>query len=231
VKRLLAFALLVLPITANAEVRPVPGTGDPRIQTVLYDPNQVIQLQVAVGYQLTLEFGADERIETVAVGDSAAWQVTPSKRGDHLFIKAGQGGAATNMTVITDARSYSFVLNPAYGLAPDMAFTVRLRFQAPATAATVAADTAIGDGRYRLSGARALRPSAIDDDGVHTYIEWGSRQAMPAVFELDADDRETLVNGMMRDGTYVIDSVSNRLLFRLDARMAYATRRPKLPKH
>lgn len=227
-KRALALLLMMSPTVALAQVRPVPDGGDPRIQSVLYDPQQVIQLQVAAGYELDLEFAPGERIETVAVGDSGAWQVTPSKRGDHLFIKA-QSGTATNMTVITDARSYVFALVPAYGVTPDMAFTVKLRFASTAAAPADAA-AAVGVGRYRLRGSRALRPSAIDDDGVHTYIEWSLHQAMPAVFALDAQDRETLVNGMMRDGRYVIDSVSNRLLFRLDADMAYATRRPKLPK-
>ena len=224
-------ALLLLcaaTVPALAEVRPTPGSGDPRIQTILYDPDQVIQLQVAPGYQLTLEFGPDERIENVAVGDSGAWQVTPNKRGDHLFIKAAQGGVATNMTVVTEARTYSFSLTPAYGPTPDLAFTVRVRFP-PTAVAAVEAGTGVAPeiGRYKLSGTRALRPSAIDDDGVHTYLEWPPGETMPAVFAISADGRETLVNGMMRDHRYVIDSISNRLIFRLDAGTAYATRIPR----
>lgn len=213
---------------ALAEVRPTPGTGDPRIQTILYDPDQVVQLQVAPGYQLTLEFGPDERIENVAVGDSGAWQVTPNKRGDHLFIKAAQNGVTTNMTVVTEARTYNFSLTPAYGPTPDLPFTVRVRFPPPAVATVEPGNgTAPEIGRYKVSGARALRPSAIDDDGVHTYLEWPPGASMPAVFAIAADGRETLVNGMMRDHRYVIDSISNRLVFRLDARTAYATRIPR----
>ena len=47
---------------------------------------------------------------------------------------------------------------------------------------------------------------------------------MPAVFALDPLGQETLVNGMMRDGMYVIDSVAKRLVFRLNAQTAYASR-------
>ena len=210
---------------ALAEVRPTPGSGDPRIQTILYDPDQVIQLQVAPGYQLTLEFGPDERIENVAVGDSGAWQVTPNKRGDHLFIKAAQNGVTTNMTVVTEARTYSFSLTPAYGSTPDLPFTVRVRFPPPAVATVEPGNGTVPEiGRYKFSGARTLRPSAIDDDGIHTYLEWPSGATMPAVFAIGSDGRETLVNGMMREHRYVIDSISNRLVFRLDARTAYATR-------
>lgn len=227
--RAIALVLLAVPSLSLAEVRPTPGTGDPRIQTVVYDPEQVIQLQVAVGYQLTLEFGTDERIENVAVGDSGAWQVTPNKRGDHLFIKAAQNGVTTNMTVVTDARTYSFVLAPAYGPTPDLPFTVRIKLEAPVIATIDAGGPAkLEEGEYKLSGSRALRPSAISDDGTHTYMQWAQSQTMPAVFAIDPQGQETLVNGMMRNGMYVIDSVANRLVFRLNAQTAYASRqRPR----
>ena len=224
-------ALLLLSSGVRAEVRPAPAEGgDPRIQTVLYDPQQVIQLQVASGYQLTVEFAPDERIETVAVGDGGAWQVTPTKRGDHLFIKGGQSGVTTNMTVVTDVRTYNFLLSPAYGPTPDMAFVVRVQVS-PAVIATVAdaPSAKLEGGRYKLSGDRALRPVAIDDDGVHTYIDWAPGQTLPAIFAIDALGKESLVNGMIRGGHYVVDSVANRLIFRIDRQVAFATRRPRLP--
>ena len=65
---ILALAFAALP--AHAQVRPQPGSGDPRIQSVMYDADQVVQLQVPTGYELTVEFAPDERIENVAVGDS-----------------------------------------------------------------------------------------------------------------------------------------------------------------
>lgn len=227
IRNWLALAIAI-PSLLAAEVRPTPGTGDPRIQTVLYDPEQVIQLEVAVGYQLTLEFGPDERIENVAVGDSGAWQVTPNKRGDHLFVKSAGNAAPTNMTVVTDSRTYTFSLTPAYGGSAALPFTVRFRF-APAAVATVVVGSVppVAIGRYKLSGSRAVRPSAMDDDGVHTYLEWLPGQTMPAVFAVDAHGQETLVNGMVRDGRYVIDSVSDRLVFRLDGQIADAARRPR----
>ena len=215
---------LLLPAGAMAQVRPTPGPGDPRIQTVVYDANQVVQLQVASGYQLAVEFAPDERIENVAVGDSGAWQVTPNKRGDHLFIKALQQGAATNLTVVTDARSYVFELQPMFGPLPDMAYTVRFTYPTPATAAVVAAVPTPTPGRYKLGGTRALRPSQIDDDGVHTYIVFPADKPLPAIFAIDAKGQEMLVDGAMRDGTYVIDDVKPRLLFRLDKDVATATR-------
>ena len=82
-------------------------------------------------------------------------------------------------------------------------------------------------GRYRLSGARALRPSRISDDGIHTYIEWPREAALPAVYSLDERGQESLVNGMMRDDLFVIDAVVRRLVFRIDRDVARAERVPE----
>lgn len=211
---------------AVAQVAPQSGTGDPRIQSVEYKADQVVLLQAAPGYQVSVEFAPDERIENVAIGDSGAWQATPNKRGDHLFIKPIQGGVTTNMTVLTDARTYSFELRGLFGPQPDMAYTLRFRY--PGTASADGSEAAAGTepqrGRYRLSGDRAIRPSGIDDDGAKTYIEWSSDAALPAVYSVDAAGRESLVNGNMRDGIFVIDSVVERLVFRLDRQIARAIR-------
>ena len=228
--RLVAVLLaLLMPVAAMAQVRPAPGPGDPRIQTVLYDTNQVVQLQVATGYQLTVEFALDERIENVAVGDSGAWQVTSNKRGDHLFIKAVQPGVTTNLTVVTDARSYMFDLAPLYGPLPDMAYTVRFTYPPTAVASVADAAPVVEPGRYKLGGTRAIRPSQIDDDGEKTYIVWPADKPLPAIFAIDEKGREMLVDGYMRDGQYVIDSVKQKLLFRLDKDVANAVRvKPKV---
>ena len=217
-----AAALLALaPAPLAAQVQPQPGAGDPRIQTVLYDADQVVRLQGAPGYQIDVEFASDEQIENVAVGDSAAWQVTPNRRGDHLFVKPILSGVTTNMTVVTTARVYLFELVPPAG--GDVPFTVRFRYPTE-TAAVDDAPAAAIEGRYRLSGARALRPSRIADDGTHTYIEWPRERALPAVYALDAQGQETLVNGGMREGLFVIDGVAPRLIFRIDRNVARADR-------
>lgn len=223
---LLATALTAVPLAAESQ--PQAEIGDPRIQSVAYDPNQIVLLQGAPGYQITVEFGPDEQIENVAVGDSGAWQVTPNRRGDYLFVKAVQA-VPTNMTVVTSVRTYLFELAPLYGPSPQMAYTVRFTY--PADAADSVADEAPASevqGTYRLSGARALRPSRIADDGRHTYIEWPRDRALPAVYALDSEGRETLVNGAMRDELFVVDSVVAKLVFRIDDHVARAERiRPR----
>lgn len=228
--RLLAIALPLLlpPVAALAQARPpLPppplAPANPRFQSVEYAPDTVFTLRAAPGYQVLVELAPDERIENIALGDSGAWQVTANKRGDRLFVKAIQSGVTTNMTIITDARLYAFELVPLPAPEPDMAYTLRFRYPDPAAAAA-AASAEVQAGRYKMQGARALIPSGMHDDGVHTYIEWPAGRTLPAVYAVNDQGKETLVNGMMRDGRMVIDSVQQKLIFRIDGRKATAMR-------
>lgn len=223
---LLAVGALVMGLPAQAQMRPTPGTGDPRLRTVEYHADQIVQLEVAAGYQLSVEFAPDERIESVAVGDSAAWLVTTNQRGSHLFVKPARADANTNMTVITDTRIYLFDLQALSSPSHDMAYNVRFTFAAEGPPPV--ADTAqkMLNGSYRMSGDRRLRPAAIGDDGKQTFIEWPANVALPAIYAIDERGEERLVNGAMREGLFVIDSVSPRLVFRIDNRSARARRVP-----
>lgn len=221
----LAAILMLAPSLAHAQAAPppLPAPPNPRFQSIEYSPDQVFTLQAAPGYQVTVELAPDEHIENVAIGDSGAWQVTANRRGDRLFVKAVRSDVTTNMTVVTDARLYSFELVPLPGPQPDMAYALRFHYPSPEAAA---AETASGAelGRYKMRGARALIPSGMHDDGVHTYIEWPPGRTLPAIYAVNDQGKETLVNGMMRDGWMVIDSVQAKLVFRIDRSSATAQR-------
>ena len=221
----LAAALLLAPSLACAQAAPppLPAPPNPRFQSIEYSPDQVFTLQAAPGYQVTVELAPDEHIENVAIGDSGAWQVTANRRGDRLFVKAVRSDVTTNMTVVTDARLYSFELVPLPGPQPDMPYALRFHYPSPAA---VPAETASGAelGRYKMRGARELIPSGMHDDGVHTYIEWPPGRTLPAIYAVNDQGKETLVNGMMRDGWMVVDSIQAKLVFRIDRHSATAQR-------
>lgn len=208
---------------ASAEVTPLPGARDPRIQSLDYDPDQVVRLRTAPGYALSVEFSPDERIETVAIGASAGWQVTATKRADRLFIKQEQSAADTNLTVITDARRYIFALAPGYG--PDPQSPYNLRFTYPGISSAPAVEVERLHGTYRFSGAKALRPVEMVDDGQATSILWSPALDLPAVYAVDATGREAIVNGAMRDGRFVVDAVAPKFVFRSGRSRAVAIRR------
>lgn len=222
VKFLLAFQLLVVSDSAISQVRPQTIGADPRIQGVEYSPDQVVLIEVAPGYQTTIELSADEQIENVAIGDAAAWQVNANRRGDRLFIKALQPGSSTNMTVITDQRVYAMELATTYG-ASATPYLVRFRYPPQKSVGEAVFDYVL-PGRYQLRGDKWVRPARIGDDGHRTYIDWPAERALPAVYTRDASGAEVLLNGNMRNGVFVIDSVVSMLIFRIDSRRAIATR-------
>ncbi len=228
-KRLILLAVL-LAAPAMAQTSPATTAADPRLRTIEYDASQVFRLRVATGYQSTLLFDPEERVETVGIGDSDGWQVTLNGRGDALFLKPLRPNSATNMTVITDARVYNFELSSAQSPGSDTPFTVRFLHSRLSADPAPQPATQPPIGRYRLSGARNLRPVAISDDGVRTSIEWGDQQAIPAVFALDDRGEELLLDGHVRDGLYVIDAVHRTLLFRLDRQTARASRNRTRPR-
>lgn len=222
----LAFALLAT--SAAAQSAP-PPTLDPRLQTVVYDAGRIVPLKVATNFQTTVIFGPGEQVENVAIGDAEGWQATLNGQGSALFLKPLRSSGTTNMTVITDVRVYGFELTATYAAAADTPFT--LRFSYPDAVDEDRPSARPGIGRYRLSGARALRPAAIEDDGVRTSIRWRPSQTLPAVFAIDDQGDSVLVTGHMRDDLFVIDAVHRALLFRLDGETARAQRlRERTPR-
>ncbi len=222
IRALLGAALLAWAVPVWGEVTPSPGPGDPHLQTVGYDSEQVVALRIAPGFALTVQLSPDERVETISVGNSTAWQVQPNKRGDVVFIKLAGSGPATNLTILTDVRRYNFTLYPTSSDDPLMGYA--LRFTYPAAERVPETEVAAESKRYRLSGDRSLWPTAMSDDGKFTSIAWAEDAAIPAIYLIDARNREVVVNGVVRDGSYVVDGVARRIVFKLGKARAVATR-------
>lgn len=225
--RLIVPLLIFLPLTAAAPPdEPAPPTYvDPRIRTVIFSDKEVVPIAVAAGYQLTVELGRGEHIENIAIGDSGGWLITPNKRGDFLFIKPLDDAHTTNLTVITEARTYLFELNTAQ--TADAPFTLRFHYEdAQAIEAQVTAATK--PGTFRLHGSRAIKPAQMSDDGLKTTVILEPDQALPAIFAIDSDGKEMLLNGAMRDGRYVVDGIADQFILRLDKQVVRAVRKPRL---
>lgn len=222
--------LLALSLTGGIGCALTPAQAqetDPHLRTIRYDPKRVIPLEGAAGYQLMIELSPDERVQNVALGDSAAWQVNVSKSGDHIFLKPQQAGAQTNMTVLTSVRTYNFELTAAGAPTADTPYSVRFDYAAPRQATSRTDVFVSPTSYYRIRGDKVLQPSLVHDDGTRTYLEWPPNRPLPAVFGVDETGHEILVDGMMRDDVMVIDRVVPRLIFRIDDRVARADREPR----
>ncbi len=103
---LLVVVLLILSLNNNAFSQNLPLTTDSRIRTLVYNPNEVYELKFFYGYQSFIEFGEDEEIEMISIGEGFAWRLTPV--GKRLFIRALEIAAHTNMIITTNHRIYHF---------------------------------------------------------------------------------------------------------------------------
>ena len=221
----LALALSLACAAAQAADVPQPGMTDSRIQTVDYDPEQVIVLLGALNYQFMLEFGTDERIENVSIGDAVGWQVTPNKAANRLFIKPVDPKGGTNMAVVTTSRRYTFDLRiaprSARGAVP---YVVRFRYPQPYVALPEPdPEPQPVNEAYLVAGSEQNRPLRIFDDGRMTYFEWASNAAQPAIFAVGSKGEESLVNVGVRGRYTVVEQLAARFILRNGKEVATVT--------
>ncbi len=216
------FALAAALLLSSANV----FAADNRIQTVKYDPDQVVKVVGRPGVQSTIEFGEGERIENVAVGNSEAWQITPNRRASALFLKPLARATATNMTVITDQRVYMFDLTarssagaPVYALRfqyPDarpkvMAASKEAEVASDETASLTPAQLFFG---WQKKGHKRLLPARVFDDGSSLYLSWDGDTPLPAILTMSSDGREGPINYRTAGEYIVIDPVPGAILLR-----------------
>lgn len=212
--------------------------ADSRVQTLLYRPDTVVQIAGRANLQSVISFAPDERVENVAVGDSSSWQVTPNKRANMLFLKPIRAGARTNMTVVTDRRTYLFDLR-ADRAAGAAVYSLRFAYlpgiASPRTAQPVPAQTPSSKQPTELNfawaakGAKRLRPSRIFDDGKALFLAWPRGATLPAVFAA-TDDHETPVSYKLEKDYLVVDGAPRRVVLRLGkARAIVAATRTHSP--
>ncbi len=135
-RRLAACILATFLLGAHAASASVPIVADSRIKTLVYNENEVYTITTHYGYQANVEFGRNESIEAVSVGDRVGWQIVPA--GRRLFIRAMEENSHTNMTIVTNKRAYQFDLrssssNAVYG---SEELTYVLRFYYPDASGT-----------------------------------------------------------------------------------------------
>lgn len=91
---------------ANDYIDDLDITTDNRIKTYIYNPNEVYLLVLHFGFQSSIEFAKNEEIQNIVLGESYAWKMTPL--ANRLFIRPLEKNIRTNMTIITNKRTYQF---------------------------------------------------------------------------------------------------------------------------
>jgi len=234
-------------VTSHAAAIPQGTSADGRVKTVVYNENDVVSLRGHYGYQTTISFATQEKIQNISIGDSVSWQVVPNKAGNILFIKPVENNATTNMTVITDRRIYNFELTSAQAYsARDNNITYMMKFiyaddsvynysydsdnatnfgaasqtpYAPTTQIASSGISSVGTPKdlnfdYTFKGDENIAPSTVFDNGEFTYFKFSDLSDLPAVFEVDKDLNESVVNYHIEDGYLIVERLSKQFTLR-----------------
>jgi type IV secretion system protein VirB9 len=117
-------ALVALPMLyANSAFA---ASGDSRMKTYIYGKNDIFRIVTSYGYQSSIELDPEEIVETVSLGNSAAFKINPA--GSRIFLRPLQMMQTTNMTVVTDKRTYLFEVVSTDESAADVMYVVRFYY-------------------------------------------------------------------------------------------------------
>lgn len=199
--------------------------SDKRIRNVVYNENEIYKFVGHYDYQSVIEFESDEEVLTVSMGNSVTWQVVPS--GNRIFIKPVKQDALTNMTVVTNKRTYHFELHAETTDSindPNLIFVLRFVYGRGAGIAVSNFIDSIPDPMlepekynfdYVLNGAEDISPIRIFDDGEFTYFEFRDKNAeIPAFFVVHGDGSESLINFRTRGDFIVVERVAAQFTLR-----------------
>ena len=205
-------------IVSYAESLPRSVAADHHVKVVQYDPNNVVILQGRYGYQTQITFAANESIKNVSIGDSVAWQAVAVQ--NNLFIKP-MAGSQTDMTVLTNLNSYSFQLDSSQ---TNTSPTYKLVFNYPEGGlyengnqeAVGTFDPAKLNWKYSFTGDRSIAPIEAFDNGQFTFFKFknNGESRLPAIFVVDKDRHQTLVNYHMQGEYLVVHSVARQFTLR-----------------
>jgi type IV secretion system protein VirB9 len=213
--RLLEGALCALLATTAAHAE------ESRVRVVDYDRASVLPLTLFVGFHVHVEFAPDEHFVNLGAGDSAVLDV--AAEANHLFIKPRQPAGPMNLTILTDRRVY-YVDYRALGRAPhadELVYGVVFRYPAPPPPVVVPVVAPVvrpvEHTDYWYAGATDLAPVRAVDDGLQTRLTFSPSTALPALYVIESDGAETLVNTHIENDTVVAHRVARRFLLRRGA--------------
>jgi type IV secretion system protein VirB9 len=255
---LVAVAVLGAALFAPALLMPVsaqpiqPGqrtTPDPRLRTVLFSADMVVDVPVRRGQITQIVLGDDEQIVGIPISgkgsncsdETHTWCI--GKQGRDLFVKPKSGATSTNLIVVTDRRRHAFLLHPVEGAGLTL---MRLKVAAPmvpqpiavAASPVVAAPATareLIDARWQTKplvrnsaysvatgkDSEDIVPVMVFDDGTQTYFSFPNNRPIPTVFQIAPDGREEMVNARMDpDDLLVADRVGRRFVLRLGESVA-----------
>ncbi len=231
---ILSFITLASSI-AQAEQYPRPLATDQRVRHVMYSPNEVYEIHATYGFQTTIEFSDQEVVQVASIGDSIAWQVMPV--GNRFFIKPVEENPHTNLTIVTNKRSYYFSLSTTRPKLMGATYLVRFEYpdelkglQNSGNTITKAASPSDYNFRYQLKKGKNSGLTQAFDNNEFTYLQFKNLTDLPAIFLVDENKKESLVNYRIEGPYVVIERVASKLVFRRGKIVGYLLNKANQPQ-
>jgi type IV secretion system protein VirB9 len=240
-KGIVLFMIMLLVANAAWAVKkPKPGKVDPRIKMLTYSPRDVYRIDAHHGVTTHIVLGEDETIEHVSAGDTLAWHIVPV--ANHVFLKPIEDKADTNLTILTNRRTYNFELRvrKTWGIADkNLSFGISFRYPEDELREAIAKERqlkrAINDEEqyqneqiiperlvraeqwnmdYSRKGSEEIAPSHVFDDGQFTYFQFPDEIDNPAIFMVNSKKEESLVNFHVRGKYIVVQRIAKQFIIR-----------------
>ena len=216
-----------------------PVAIDSRIKTFIYTKNQVFKIDANYGYQSFIEFAENEKVKTIAIGDGVSWNINPS--GNKIFLRPFEKTGKTNMTVITDKRTYTFDLvarSDSEEMDGDLAYIARFFYPKEDDELDLGVDADQEDSfaldgktyniaydklhqNYSVNGDQFISPRDVLDNSYVTFFRFAGK--IPRVFVVNKDKSENQLKMVRFKDYFIVDGVHNKLRLRYKDRIAEVT--------
>lgn len=227
--RLLAWLIAgTLSFQAVAETLGEPSRLDHRVQTVIYNPDQVYLVQTAIGRNSLIQFPAGETVNEdtglIVSGDPDAWSMGVNKIGNIISLKPiTDQDPDTNLSVSTNKRVYLIELKLVKKV-KDMTYALRFLLPEPpkpalslaALAAPINPCSGTENRAWQVRGDRNLAPTEIWDNGTFTCLRFATNAPRPVLYEVMPDGTETVANIRNEQNVMVVHGVSGLYRLRLN---------------
>jgi type IV secretion system protein VirB9 len=211
---------------AFSEIKPRRMAYDSRIATYVYKQDSLYLYTGYFQFQSHIQFDVGETIKTISMGDTTGWEMVPS--GNRLFLKPQSSRAKTNMTLITNKRLYHFNLDAKKAESIyDKDLIIEARFIYPSDESELDFIAEVNSDlpdmnrpekynfNYTFNGPDKIAPVKVFDDGQFTYFEFSRNNTkLPAIFQVDSDGYEGLVNFRSVGDYIVVESLSSLFTLR-----------------
>jgi type IV secretion system protein VirB9 len=213
-----------------------PITMDSRVKTYIYNPNEVFPIVLHYGYHTHIDFPKSEFVTSIIVGNPSDWDI--NNRGNRIFLQTYSKRAHTNMTVITNKRTYEFDLLAKENLQEadyDLAYSIKFYYpeeEKPSTGCdldlmtdqpgvavnqdTQAQTFEIRDlikgnvnSNYVYFGDQDLAPLVTFNDSRFTYLKFGKNCVVPKIDVIS--NKKQKVKIFRYNGYIVLDNVFARI--------------------